>query len=101
MTIRSDVSQLLRSLERDEGDTLRAYRRVAEQLANPVVGFLLTLLARDREQDRAMLRRISAGALDVLQQTSLPAVGGCCDAEGIDTLARAAARRAQELQSLA
>ena len=48
-----------------------------------------------------MLRRISAGALDVLQQTSLPVVGGCCDAEGIDTLARAAARRAQELQSLA
>lgn len=61
----------------------------------------MALLERHAEQDRVMLLRISAGALNVLQQTSLPAGGACCYADEIGTLSRSAARRGRELRSLA
>jgi hypothetical protein len=103
-----DAAHRLRSVVLDETAALLAYHRLAYQITDPTAGVVLALLARDAEQDRTMVQRMLAGALDVFNWNSSSArhgqqaaIDGQDAINQIEALARTALSRAQRLRHLA
>lgn len=96
-----DVTHQLQALAADESAWPHALRRLAQHIADPTAEVVLALVARDTEQDRALLQRIVAGALDVLCCRTF-SVRDCEEAVSeISVLSRTAATRARQLRELA
>jgi len=103
-----DTAHRLRTVVLDETAALLAYRRLAYQITDPTAGVVLALLARDTKQDRTMVQRMLAGALDALTWASSSArLGQQTAVEGahaiaeIDALALTALSRAQRFRDMA
>ena len=92
------VLERLDALTERESSCLRAYRRLAGAIADPACGVILGLLARETEEDRALLRRLVAGALDALSAPAAPASGH--ELTELEALSRAAHACADELREL-
>ena len=100
-----DELHRIRTVVLDESVALRAYRRLADEITDPTGGVVLGLLAHDVEQDRTLLQRIVAGALDALTppcpQAARHTTGSADAVREIQALKHASRMRAQQLSDLA
>jgi hypothetical protein len=92
------VLERLNALTARESSCLLAYRLLAQEIADPATGVILGLLARETEEDRALLRRLVAGALDALSAPACATRGQ--DLARLEELSRTERACADELREL-
>jgi hypothetical protein len=94
------VFERLDAVTAKESTCLQAYRRLAQDIADPMTGVILGLLERETNEDRSLLRRIAAGALDALSAPASARCGSEHELAQLEALSRSARACAAELRDI-